>query len=358
MEENTTVISIIIPVYNRPKLISECLDSVITQTYSNWECIVVDDGSTDNTWDILEDYTSKDKRIKIVKRNREPKGANVCRNIGITKAKGEHLVFLDSDDLLAPWAFNERVQYFLSNPNLDVLLSNGLQFNAAEQKLIDYTALFGECNVLNHFLKLQMVVPITSPTWKSTFIKKNKLNWDERLPCWQDVDFAIQAFSQKPEAEWADITPDYFIRKEFDFNAITSHKNIISKVVSNFYTYEKWIINDKNRSVLENYFPDYILRKLEYLLSKMELDLIMSNHSELIKTHLGNRTVSYLKLYNKTRNIRIIRGVVYHARPYLSNIKRKSVVNREYQFNETAKVELLNKLKEFDSGLFKNYEIA
>lgn len=79
-------ISIVIPVYNRPALVAECLDSVIAQTYHNWECVVVDDCSTDNTMDVLQSYSSKDERIRVCKRDREPKGATGTANLKIGTA--------------------------------------------------------------------------------------------------------------------------------------------------------------------------------------------------------------------------------------------------------------------------------
>lgn len=95
------LVTIIIPTYNRAHLIGETLDSIIAQTYTNWECIVVDDGSTDTTDVLLNRYKNKDARFKYFVRSiTQPKGANVCRNIGLDKAKGDYIVFFDSDDLM------------------------------------------------------------------------------------------------------------------------------------------------------------------------------------------------------------------------------------------------------------------
>ncbi|HUH52264.1 MAG TPA: glycosyltransferase family 2 protein [Flavobacterium sp.] len=100
---NNPLVSIIIPTFNRAHLIGETLDSIIAQTYTNWECIVVDDGSTDNTEVLMNSYQQKDKRFKFHHRNSDkPKGANSCRNIGLDLAKGNYLVFFDSDDLMTP----------------------------------------------------------------------------------------------------------------------------------------------------------------------------------------------------------------------------------------------------------------
>ncbi|MGM0477963.1 MAG: glycosyltransferase family 2 protein [Bacteroidota bacterium] len=358
MKGNATLISIIIPVFNRPELITECLESIIAQSYDNWECIVVDDGSTDETLDVMETYAQKEQQIKVYKRHKEPKGAPSCRNIGMNEASGDYLIFLDSDDLLAPWALSERIQYACKNPHLDVLLSNGLQFNSQKLELIDYTTIFDADRILNLFLQMQVVFQTSSPTWKRTFLESNNIRWDEKLLCWQDVDFAIQAFSYSPNVSWCSILPDYFLRKDSDINAITSRNNVLPKMVSNFYTYENWLTNENNRPILESSFPDYMLSKLEFLLTEKELKSMLNKHSNLIKKHLGSRSVYYLRLYNNTRNIKFIKGIVYRARPYLTRVKRNKVKQPKYQFNEKVKGELLNKLKEFDSDLFKNYENA
>ena len=83
------IVSIIIPVFNRYQIIGETLNSIINQTYSNWECIVVDDGSSDYTEQLMEFYTQKDPRIIFVRRpDNRPKGANACRNYGFEFKQG------------------------------------------------------------------------------------------------------------------------------------------------------------------------------------------------------------------------------------------------------------------------------
>lgn len=93
-------ISIIIPVYNVEKYLRECLDSIVAQTLSDWECICVDDGSTDTSPDILSEYAVKDSRFIVVKGKHT--NAGHCRNVGLDMAKGRYLSFLDSDDVFAP----------------------------------------------------------------------------------------------------------------------------------------------------------------------------------------------------------------------------------------------------------------
>ena len=107
------LVSIIIPVFNREKVLKETLDSVLNQSYPYWECIVVDDGSMDSTTDIMNTYASRDERFSFYSRldTIKPKGVSACRNIGIEKAKGDFIIFLDSDDLLAPNCLDNRIKY-------------------------------------------------------------------------------------------------------------------------------------------------------------------------------------------------------------------------------------------------------
>ena len=80
------MISIITPNFNRAYIIEETAESILNQTNDNWEWVIVDDGSTDASWETLKSYQARDSRIRVFKRNREPKGACTCRNIGVEKS--------------------------------------------------------------------------------------------------------------------------------------------------------------------------------------------------------------------------------------------------------------------------------
>ena len=92
------LISIIVPVYKAEKYLSECIDSVLNQTYENFELILVDDGSPDNSGKICDEYAEKDKRIKVI--HKENGGVSSARNAGLDNAQGEYITFVDSDDIV------------------------------------------------------------------------------------------------------------------------------------------------------------------------------------------------------------------------------------------------------------------
>jgi glycosyltransferase involved in cell wall biosynthesis len=99
---NDILISIIIPTYNRANVLEQTLNSVLKQTYTNWECIVVDDGSTDATDKMVSEYCRQDSRFQCHKRPKErPKGGNTCRNLAFELSKGSFIKWLDSDDVLS-----------------------------------------------------------------------------------------------------------------------------------------------------------------------------------------------------------------------------------------------------------------
>lgn len=118
-ETNPTkdLISVIMPCYNQAQYLSEALESVMNQTYPHWECIIIDDGSTDGTKDIASDYCKKDNRIKYM--FQENQGVVAARNNAIKISRGEYLLPLDGDDKIAP-SFMEKTLHVLQTSSSDV----------------------------------------------------------------------------------------------------------------------------------------------------------------------------------------------------------------------------------------------
>ncbi|MGS2738798.1 glycosyltransferase family 2 protein [Sinomicrobium sp. M5D2P17] len=107
-------VSIITPVYNSAKYMKKCIDSVLNQTYSNFEHILVDDCSTDNSVAIIEEYFSMDRRIKLIKLS-ENEGAGIARNTAIEMAKGRFIAFLDSDDVWDSEKLEKQITFMIKN---------------------------------------------------------------------------------------------------------------------------------------------------------------------------------------------------------------------------------------------------
>lgn len=108
------ILSIIIPAYNAEKFLSLLLDSILSQSFKDFEIIIVNDGSTDNTAQILTDYSANDKRIKVIHKSNE--GVAIARNIALKQAQGEYILFCDADDIMFPDALQHIVDTIQQTP--------------------------------------------------------------------------------------------------------------------------------------------------------------------------------------------------------------------------------------------------
>lgn len=136
---NKSLISIIIPSYNQGSFLSEALDSVLAQTYSNWECIIVDDGSQDNTAEIVKAYCEKDARIRYV--YQDNCGVSAARNNGVAHSKGEFILPLDGDDKIAPEFLELTLREIIKDRNIRVVYTDVQYYDARNDiyKLPDFS---------------------------------------------------------------------------------------------------------------------------------------------------------------------------------------------------------------------------
>jgi glycosyltransferase involved in cell wall biosynthesis len=130
-------IAIIIPVYNREHLLTYTLESIIGQSFTDWECILVDDHSSDASFEVMEEYQKKDARFKAYKRPSElKKGANSCRNFGYTKSIAPLIKWFDSDDIML-WNHLEIAYQTLIEKNLDFVVTDTVNFDHDTHVLLD-----------------------------------------------------------------------------------------------------------------------------------------------------------------------------------------------------------------------------
>ena len=120
------MISVIMPIYNSEKYVSEAIESVCNQSYKNWELLIVNDGSTDQSSKIIDDYAKKDSRIKVFHRSNE--GVSMARNYALDKCNGNYITFIDSDDVYHPERLKKMMQIFVQNPDCDIVFSRHKEF--------------------------------------------------------------------------------------------------------------------------------------------------------------------------------------------------------------------------------------
>ncbi len=185
------LVTVIIPTYNRDWILKEAIDSVLSQDFENFELIVVDDGSTDNTQDILDGYTRD-----IIVLRQDNCGVSAARNAGIASASGHFIAFLDSDDLWLPGKLSMQIDFFNSNPDAlicqteELWIRNGKRVNPKKRHK-KYSGL-----IFKHSLPLCIVSP------SAVMLKKSLLDktgvFDESFPACEDYDLWLRISCKYP----------------------------------------------------------------------------------------------------------------------------------------------------------------
>ena len=274
---DSKLISIIVPSFNRADLIAETLNSVFSQTYQKWECIIVDDGSSDNTIDIINSFIEKDSRFSFIERNRLPKGAPTCRNIGLDFSNGEFIIYLDSDDILAPYCLEQRINKFSIHFDMDFLVFKNLLFVDKPFSNGFYWNIDNEENDLARFIKLDALWQTSGPIYKKEFLLKMN-GFREDLLFWQDYDLHLRCLLKKGMyLKFFDSPVDVYIRdgrKDTISRSIsfTGDIKILEKRINFYYKilneYHLKLSNEHLNSlfsILYFFSSQYIVRHGKYL---------------------------------------------------------------------------------------------
>ncbi len=195
----TNLVSIVIATYNRANLISETIDSVLLQTHRNWELIIVDDGSIDNTEEVVTKYTKNDNRINFFKRPKNRlKGPNSSRNFGIEKSNGIYILSLDSDDWLLPDYLKNKIKVLIDKPDIDGVLSKTIMVDDNKALIKKEKRTYLTRNLLEDFISLKVSWYMHDILWRKSFLE-GKILYNEFLLKMLDRDFHIRRLSENPK---------------------------------------------------------------------------------------------------------------------------------------------------------------
>lgn len=209
------VLSIVMPCFNHSELISQMIDSILANDYNDWELLAVDDGSEANHLAVLNNYEARDARIHVIKRDRLPKGAPTCRNIGFNMAQGEYIIFFDSDDYITPTCLSTRVREIAQRPDLDFMVfpsatyENGSFCPTPTSPACGYKVYK---NAKAMFARRRLPFFVVNNIWRTSSLRNHGITWDERLLSLQDADFNIQALLRNLKFDYAYVLPDYGYR--------------------------------------------------------------------------------------------------------------------------------------------------
>lgn len=289
---NHPLVSIIIPILNREHLIIETLNSVLNQTYDNWECIIVDDGSVDNTVYKVQTMVKKDVRFKYYKRPKNYReGGNGARNYGFIKSKGHFIKWFDSDDILEPNIIFNQVKDCNKNQK-DVSICSFRMFYGSLSNIQSlYPNLIDNPKALFHsFINGQSIINLQMTLWRRTIVEKYR--FDENLTRAQDLAFVYDVL-----------------------------KSNINKVVISFEfgcwirNHEKSITSNFRRGNFQALKSEYQIRELIFnenfsakeSINEGTLRMLLYSYRKLL-IHNYNR-LYFKKLYKLTHKISFVKNV-------------------------------------------------
>lgn len=275
------LVSVIIPVYNTEQYIVECIDSIINQTYSNIEIIIINDGSTDNSLEILKEFDSNYSNIKLI--SQENMGNSVARNRGIEESKGEYIYFLDSDDYILPNTFSNLIE-LMENHELDLIRFAAESFldgidKKINKKQYDFQKYFKKGKVYGNkeFLSINIKAFSSSPClyiMRRGLLIKNKLRFQPGI-MHEDELFTLELFLNTKSVMY---DSNFYYKRRYRKDSIMTSES-----------------NDKNKFSFDSYF--IVAKHLNELLMKYK----NPTESKLIKCRI--RPVYYILLNKKIDEI-------------------------------------------------------
>ncbi|GHU71022.1 hypothetical protein FACS189413_12170 [Bacteroidia bacterium] len=299
---NNPEISIVIPVYNAEKYLLECLESIINQTIPNWEVLLIDDGSTDGSPEICEDYARKDARIRVF--HQPNSGASAARNKGIDEAQGHWITFVDSDDWIAA-GYLEKLLNTLTGQQVEAVFCNCflVQKNEITPNYVypGNTLLEGSEVLRKSLLIFGMRSELWGKMFKREFLNAHRINQNLRIG--EDMLYLFELYNLHPQKTAILKEPLYYYRQLE--TSVMRTGNLVQNIKDTLLAYEQFVRDYpdiKEKYPVEN--ATYIVRLLT-LFTKQDvitqfkdpyaLQLLKDNF-ETAKNNLNANEIRFIRM--------------------------------------------------------------
>jgi glycosyltransferase involved in cell wall biosynthesis len=326
-------LTVVMPVYNGQKYLREAIDSVLSQTYKNFELLIIDDGSTDNSLEIINTYS--DDRIRLLK-NGANYGVGYTRNVGLDEAKGDYLAWMDCDDIIHPKRFEKQIKFLQENPKTGICGTWGTRIGEGLPRP-------NRSSTDPKFIKAALFFypPFNPATamYNMALVKKAGLRYDPRLLVAEDYDYYFEASFHFPintipellysyRASETSIMKHYaekekkmmefhkiIYSKGFDIlglekndNNFILHRRLMSPhLFDNWTDYKNnfhWLVLLKSQNQIHNIYDQYafgeVLGKMFYFISKKSSQLGLEIFLFYLKNHkqfTSKKSGSLLRLF-------------------------------------------------------------
>ncbi len=229
--KNRPMVSFVMPTYNRADLLPRAIDSILKQTFEDFELVIVDDGSTDNTKEILKRYQKKDARIRVIF-SKPNKGVAVARQIGNEAARGKYIAIMDSDDYLYPIFLERGIRFLEENEDVTILkLEPNYYFEGSDPE-----------NNFKHTYPIHQIlfesrIANVGNIFRRDFIIKNKILYNMNYKCGEDYDFWIKMLKKGATLRYLSSSEVFYNIRLHKQNQYKDCQNNVLKVRNGFYNF-------------------------------------------------------------------------------------------------------------------------
>lgn len=303
------LLSIILPVYNGEQYIEKCIKQITEQNYKNFELIIVNDGSNDNTLKLINKYIKQDKRIVLI--DKKNTGVSNSRNIGIMKAKGNYIAFVDVDDIIDPTIYEKMIKK-LELSNADVCVCNYKEYFLNKNKYVPSkyalkNEIISKETAIRNYLLDKIGPAIWDKTYKSNIVKNTR--FEESLNIGEDILYCLNILFKTNKVATIEDELYYYVQQD---------KSVMHKINEKYLQFKKvtGLINKKDQEYLKTNF-------------KKEFDFFKL---EMITRGIHSISTNYNK-ENKKDAIRLLKE-------YVNSKDLTKIINSEY-FGKSVKIEMI-----------------
>lgn len=240
-----TLVSVIVPVFNVDQYLRRCIQSVLNQSYSNLEILLINDGSSDSSGEICDEFAKKDGRVSVI--HQENRGVSVARNVGLENVRGDWFCFVDSDDEIGRNYISEFMTTLSTFPHADLVI-HGIRIldtsTKLEKKVFPRGSLrLFQLSVQNDLLKDIPILCMASPISKlfnTAIIRKNKISFDERVSIGEDYLFVLD-YIKSAQTVASDPRSSYIYYRRPSGSLSTTYNSFEEEVLAESLLFEKTV---------------------------------------------------------------------------------------------------------------------
>lgn len=303
------VLSIVMPVFNNAAYVKTMMKSIIDNTFADWELLAIDDGSSDEEYNEIQEFAAQDSRINYIRRNRFPKGAQTCRNMGLEAAKGEYICFFDSDDYITPACLGQRVMALTERKDLDFMVfRSGLYINnrfeaKAPRNIYGYKIYEDDVKA---FCSRTLPFIVWNNIYRTKSLRASGVIWDVKLRSLQDAQFNIETILAGMKYDYSTQPADYGYRIESE-SSVSKKIMSDSHLESNLYATESFY--SKIQNVYGHKYDSALFRGMMFVHTKV--------------SRVYGKSDFFMRMASVIRKHSPLMGIIYTLQVYLMIIFRK-----------------------------------